>query len=62
MAIAAVRAHLTTITAKLDRVELDGMLPPDADRPASRARIDPTAIYARWNQPVSPNGKHGGGG
>jgi ATP-dependent protease ClpP protease subunit len=46
-----VKTQLTTITATLDaRTEINGHLPPQ-DRPtASRARLDPVAIYAERNR------------
>lgn len=48
MSVAAVQAQLTTITAKLDRVEIDGGLHPDAGAP-KKARLDHAAIYATYN-------------
>jgi ATP-dependent Clp protease protease subunit len=50
MTVDAVRAQLTTITAKLDRIEIDGSLPVDAKN-AKKPVIDTTAIYAELNNP-----------
>lgn len=51
MPAAEVRAHLTTLTALLDRVEIDGHLPPDPERvAATRAALNPAAIYAERNR------------
>lgn len=48
MPVAAVRAHLTTITATLQQATIDGTLMPDAGaRPTPR--IDTAAVYARLN-------------
>ena len=41
-----VKGHLATLTAKLDKMEIDAHLQPDADRSAQRARLNPSAIYA----------------
>lgn len=49
MSLADVRAHLTTITAKLDRVEIDGGLNPDAKTAGART-INVAAIYDKYNQ------------
>ncbi len=48
MAPEAVRAHLTTVTAKIDRVEIDGSLNPSAGH-KTKARIDVAAVYADLN-------------
>lgn len=48
MTVDAVKAHLTTLTAKLDRVEIDGGLPPDHGTKPT-ARINTAEIYARRN-------------
>jgi ATP-dependent Clp protease, protease subunit len=48
MSVAAVQAQLTVLTAKFDRVEIDGGLPPDHGKP--KARIDTNAIYADMNK------------
>jgi ATP-dependent Clp protease protease subunit len=46
-----VRAHLTTLTARLDRAEIDAHLLPDPDRGASaRAALNPALIYAARNR------------
>jgi len=50
MAIADIQAHLTTLTAKLDRIEIDGALPPDHGA-GSQARLSATEIYAARNTP-----------
>lgn len=50
-----VRANLTRIAAKLDRVEIDTQLPPDHGH-TQRAQLDPVAIYAERNNPASTNG------
>lgn len=48
MTPASIRAHLTTLTAKLDRIEIDGGLDPShGSRP--KPRIDPAAVYASRN-------------
>ncbi len=48
MATAAIKAHLTTLTAKLDRIEIDGGLDPShGSKP--KARIDVAAVYAARN-------------
>lgn len=49
----AVRAHLTTITAKLDRVEIDANLDPNAGSARATARIDHAAVYAERNRRVN---------
>jgi ATP-dependent protease ClpP protease subunit len=51
MPLEHVRAHLTTITAMLDCVEIDGSLLPDSDAPARPrgVRISPVDVYARRN-------------
>jgi len=46
MSLEVVRAHLTTLTARLDRVEIDANLPPGGPPAAKRSALDPTAIYA----------------
>jgi hypothetical protein len=46
MSVDAVKAHLTTITAKLDKVEIDTGLKPDAK---DRTKIDTVAIYRDLN-------------
>lgn len=48
IAVEDLKVHLTAITAKLDRAEIDGGLDPDEG--ARRApRIDPAAVYAQRN-------------
>jgi len=48
MTIDAVKAHLTTLTARLDKVEIDGSLPADLGaRP--KARVNTPDIYAMRN-------------
>lgn len=50
MPLDQVRAHLAIVTAKLDKVELDGHKTPDAERAGKvRAALDPVAIYAARN-------------
>lgn len=49
MTPAAIKAHLTTLTAKLDQVEIDGSLDP-AHGSAPKARIDVSAVYAARNR------------
>lgn len=47
---ATVKTHLTTITAKMDAVEITTTLPADGDRPArSPSRLNPSAVYAERN-------------
>jgi len=48
MSLEAVRAQLTVLTAKLDRIEIDGSLPADQGRP--RPRINTNEVYAKLNQ------------
>jgi hypothetical protein len=49
MSVDDVRAHLTTVAAKIDHVEIDGTLSADnGGKPKSK--IDTRAIYARLNQ------------
>lgn len=46
-----VRTHLTTLTAKLDRSEIDSRLTPDPERvAATRAALNPATIYAERNR------------
>lgn len=47
----AARQALTIITAKLDKVEIDGNLAPHQHGPNTARAIDRKAIYARLNQP-----------
>jgi ATP-dependent protease ClpP protease subunit len=49
MSVDAVRAQLTVLTAKLDQVEIDGGLAPDAGT-RKKARIDVSAVYAERNK------------
>ncbi len=51
-----VRAQLTMLTARLDRAEIDGHLPPDERRSGSRPTIDTAAIYAARNQGSTTKG------
>lgn len=51
--VAVVRAQLTTLTARLDRVEIDGHLLPGADRAVRDkvvAALNPATVYAERNQ------------
>jgi hypothetical protein len=50
MTLDAVRAQLTTITAKLDRVEIDAHLDPAAAGSTHAPRIDHAAVYAERNR------------
>jgi ATP-dependent protease ClpP protease subunit len=54
MAVEQVRAQLTIVTAKLDKVEIDGNLNPDHGT-KKKAAIDHAAIYAELNR--LPKGK-----
>jgi hypothetical protein len=45
-----IRAHLTTITARLDHVEIDASLSPDGS-PKPKSSLNPQAIYAARNTP-----------
>ena len=54
MSTAAVRAHLTLITAKLDAIEIDGTLDPTQGSRRT-PRIDPSAIYAARNALTTTN-------
>jgi ATP-dependent protease ClpP protease subunit len=48
---AVVRAHLTTLGAKFDAIEIDSHVRPDPERTAAtRAALNPAAIYAERNQ------------
>lgn len=51
MSVDAINRQLTVITAKLDKVEIDANLTPEAARGANakRADLDPVAIYAARN-------------
>jgi hypothetical protein len=49
MNVADVRAHLTTVTAKLDRAEIDTGLQPDQGM-KGKSRIDTAAVYAARNK------------
>lgn len=49
MSVAHVKGHVTTITAKVDRVEIDGGLDPDRGA-RHKPVLDVTAIYAARNQ------------
>lgn len=49
MAVEQVRAQLAVLTAKLDKVEIDGNLSPDHGT-KSKPRIDAAAIYAELNR------------
>jgi hypothetical protein len=52
MPIAEIKAQLTTITAKLDKVEVDSTLPPDdGSTRKGTPRIDTVGIYAERNKP-----------
>ncbi len=52
MSIDAIRAHLTTLTAKLDRVEIDGSLPADlGGRP--KPQVNAAEIYRDRNRQTS---------
>jgi len=52
MTVEAVKGHLTTITAKLDKVEIDTGLRPESNT-KSKPRIDPAAVYAAMNKGAS---------
>ena len=52
MPLEAIRAQLTVLTAKLDRIEIDGSLPADQGA-RSPVRIDTAAIYAARNRPLT---------
>lgn len=55
--VADVKTHLTTITAKMDAVEITTTLPVDGDRPARPAsRLNPSAIYAERNARIGQKG------
>jgi len=52
VAVADVKAQLTLITAKMDAVEINAILPADGDaarRAGSASRLNPSAIYAERN-------------
>ena len=49
MAVADIRVQLTTVTAKLDKVEIDGHLTPDSARTGGGTPINIAAIYAARN-------------
>jgi hypothetical protein len=48
MPLAAIRAQLTVVTAKVDGVEIDGSLRPDHGTKRT-ARINASAVYAERN-------------
>lgn len=50
MPVAAVKAHLTTITARLDRVEIDTGLTPDAGTAAVRLEFNALDVYRELNR------------
>jgi ATP-dependent protease ClpP protease subunit len=52
MSVDAVKGHLTTITAKLDKVEIDTGLRPDA-HVKTKARMSTTSIYEDMNKGAS---------
>jgi ATP-dependent protease ClpP protease subunit len=52
MPLEAIRAQLTVLTAKLDRIEIDGSLPADQGA-RTPVRIDTAAIYAARNRPLT---------
>ena len=56
MTIAAVKSHLTRITAKLDKVEIDAHLQPDHGT-NRKPVIDVQAVYAKRNQLALTKGK-----
>lgn len=57
MPVASVKAQLTTITAKMDIVEITTTLPVDGTPPARpAARLNPSAIYAERNARAGQRG------
>lgn len=50
MPVAEIKQQLTMITAKLDKVEIDASLSPDARSRGGQRRLDPKAIYAGRNR------------
>jgi ATP-dependent protease ClpP protease subunit len=54
--VAIVREHLTTMTAALDRLEVDGALHPDAGSKSAPVSINPRDVYARRNAPLALKG------
>lgn len=54
--VATVKAQLTKITAKQDRIEIDASLSPDAGGAARTARLNPSAIYAERNARAGQRG------
>lgn len=57
MPVAAVQAQLTTLTARMDAVEITTALPADGDRPLRPAsRLNPSAVYAERRARVGQRG------
>ncbi|MFB3816131.1 MAG: head maturation protease, ClpP-related [Candidatus Methylomirabilales bacterium] len=57
MPVVEVKTHLTTITAKMDMVEIDTKLPADGHVPAKpKAALNPSAIYAERRARVGQKG------
>jgi ATP-dependent protease ClpP protease subunit len=48
---AVVRAQLTIVTAKLDQVEIDGQLPPDAKSASGKRPLNVLDVYRTLNKP-----------
>jgi ATP-dependent protease ClpP protease subunit len=51
IAVADVRTHLTTITARMDKAVIDTNLNPDAGQGRAKATLSTTDIYAERNRP-----------
>lgn len=51
MPLEHVKAHLVTVTAKLDRVQIDAKLGPEDGNPRHQPAIDVRAVYAERNKP-----------
>jgi ATP-dependent protease ClpP protease subunit len=61
MPLAAVKAHLTTITAWMDKAEIDAGLPTEQHAGARpRVVLNTAKIYERFNAPYSAQRTHGG--
>jgi ATP-dependent protease ClpP protease subunit len=51
MPVPEVKAHLTILTALLDRVEIDGHLPPEAERGSRKRPLNVLEVYRTLNKP-----------
>jgi ATP-dependent protease ClpP protease subunit len=56
MPVATIKAQLTIITAKQDKIEIDASLSPDAGGAAAKTRLNSSAIYAERNARAGQRG------